>query len=141
MKRGVIERNFRKLKNQISQIDEIVRHTKTNSLWEHEASVRKKLKELREYENENLKDYKDVYEGYLKILEFISKRLIEDFNKRNKTDFHFDEIVYEHYESYLKSGIMSALITEHIPDIASKEFDKVFPENPKNEYPEARKMN
>ncbi|MFL0247789.1 helicase-related protein [Candidatus Clostridium stratigraminis] len=140
MKRGVIERNFRKLKNQISQIDEIVRHTKTNSLWEHEASVRKKLKELREYENENLKDLKDVYEGYLKILEFISKKLIEDFNKSNKTDFHFDEIVYEHYDSYLKSGIMSALITEHIPDIASREFDKVFPENPKNEYPEARKM-
>lgn len=140
MKRGVIERNFRKLKNQISQIEEIVKHTKTNSLWEHEASARKKLKELREYENENLKDYKNVYESYLNILEYISKRLVDDFNKRNKTDFLFDEIVYEHYDSYLKSGIISVLISEHIPDIAAREFDRVFPENPKNEYEGTRRM-
>jgi ATP-dependent RNA helicase SUPV3L1/SUV3 len=140
MKRGVLERNFRKLKNQVSQIEEIVRHTKTNSLWEHEASVRKKVKELKEYEVEDLKDYKNVFESYLAILEYISSRLIEDFNRKNKTDFYFDEIVNEHFESYLKSGIMSVLITQHIPDIAAKEFDRVFPDNPKNEYVQARRI-
>lgn len=140
MKKGVLERNFRKLKNQLSQIEEIVRHTKTNSLWEHEASIRKKIKELKEYEKEDLKDYKNVYESYLAILDYISARLIEDFNRKNKTDFYFDEIVNEHFESYLRSGIMSVLIREHIPDIAAKEFDRVFPDNPKNEYVQARRI-
>lgn len=140
MKKGVLERNFRKLKNQLSQIEEIVRHTKTNSLWEHEASIRKKIKELKEYEKVDLKDYKNVYESYLAILDYISARLIEDFNRKNKTDFYFDEIVNEHFDSYLRSGIMSVLIREHIPDIAAKEFDRVFPDNPKNEYVQARRI-
>ena len=140
MKRGAVERNFRKLKNQLSQIQEIVRHTKTKSLWEHEVSIRKKIKELKEYESSNLNDYKSVYNSYVELLEYISIRLIQDYNNKNKTDFYFDEIVKGNYEGYLKSGIMSVLITQHIPDLALKEFDKVFPHNPKDEYREARKF-
>jgi ATP-dependent RNA helicase SUPV3L1/SUV3 len=140
MKRGAVERNYRKLKNQTTQIGEIVRHTKTNSLWEHEASLRKKIKELREYKEYNLPDFDRVYSKYLEILEYVSSRLIEDYNRKNKTDFSFDEIADKHYESFLKSGIMSVLVTEHIPDIASREFDRVFPDNPKNEYINARKL-
>lgn len=141
MKRGAVERNFRKLKNQLSQIEEIVRHTKTKALWEHEAALRKKLKELREYEDAELKDFKNIYNSYLNLLEYVSVRLIDDYNKKNNTDFYFDEVVRDHFESYVKSGIMSVLITHHIPDLASKEFDKVFPANPKDEYREARRFN
>jgi len=141
MKRGAVERNFRKLKNQLSQIEEIVRHTKTKALWEHEAALRKKLKELREYEDAELKDFKNIYNSYLNLLEYVSVRLIDDYNKKNNTDFDFDEVVRDHFESYVKSGIMSVLITHHIPDLASKEFDKVFPANPKDEYREARRFN
>lgn len=140
MKKGVIERNFRKLKNQIDQINEIVRHTKTNALWEHEAAIRKKLKELKEYEIENLSGYEQVYRSYTDILEYISSRLIEDFNRKNKTSFYFDDIVNKHYDSFLKSGIMSVLITQHIPEMAAREFDRVFPANPKDEYVEARRL-
>ncbi|SKA72934.1 ATP-dependent RNA helicase SUPV3L1/SUV3 [Clostridium sp. USBA 49] len=140
MKKGAAERNFRKLKNQIIQINEIVHHTKTKSLWEHEASVRKKLKELKEYEDFNFKDYKSVYQGYIDILEYISIRLIDDYNKKNKTNFSYDEIVSKHYDSFLKSGIISVLISEHIPSIALKEFDKIFPSNPKDEYLGARRI-
>ena len=140
MKRGAIERNYRKLKNQIPQINEIVKHTKINALWEHEASVRKKIKELNEYKEYDLPDFNKVYSGYLEILEYISTKLIEDYNRKNKTDFFFDEIVHKHYESFLKSGIMSVLISEHIPEMAAREFDEVFPKNPKDEYKEARKI-
>lgn len=140
MKRGAIERNYRKLKNQIPQINEIVKHTKINALWEHEASVRKKIKEINEYKDYDLPDFNKVYSGYLEILEYISTKLIEDYNRKNKTDFFFDEIVHKHYESFLKSGIMSVLISEHIPEMAAREFDEVFPKNPKDEYKEARKI-
>jgi ATP-dependent RNA helicase SUPV3L1/SUV3 len=140
MKRGAAERNFRKLKNQITQINEIVHHSKINALWEHEAAVRKKIKELKEFENEGLKDYKEVVSSYVDLLEYISTRLIEDYNRKNRTDFYFDDIIKNHYDSFLKSGIMSVLITNHIPDILTKEFDRVFPDNPKNEYEDARKF-
>jgi ATP-dependent RNA helicase SUPV3L1/SUV3 len=140
MKKGAAERNFRKLKNQVKQINEIVHHSKVHALWEHEAAIRKKIKELKEYEDAGLKDFDEVLSSYVSILEYISVRLIEDYNRKNKTDFYFDKIINNHYESFLKSGIMSVLITQHIPDILSREFDRVFPENPKNEYADARKF-
>lgn len=139
MKKGAAERNFRKLKNQVKQINEIVHHSKIHALWEHEAAVRKKIKELKEYEKAGLKDFDEVLSNYIDILEYVSVRLIEDYNNRNKTDFYFDDIISNHYESFIKSGIMSVLITNHIPDILSREFDKVFPDNPKNEYADARR--
>ncbi len=44
MKRASIDRNFRKIKNSYSQTEDIVQHSKINSLWEQEASIRKKIK-------------------------------------------------------------------------------------------------
>ncbi|MBV7274421.1 RNA helicase [Clostridium sp. PL3] len=140
MKRGAIERNFRKIKNQISQIEEIVKHTKTNALWEHEASIRKKIRQLKEFEDAGLRDFRSVYERYLELLEYISEKLVDDYNKKNNTSFSFKEIVNHNYNSYLGSGIISVLITTHIPKLISTEFDRVFPANPKNEYENARKL-
>ncbi|WP_291575543.1 helicase-related protein [Clostridium sp. UBA4548] len=140
MKRGVIERNFRKIKNQIHQINEIVKNSKTNSLWEHEASIRKKLKQLKEFEGAGLRDYEEVYQSYLEILEYISERLVNDYNNKNDTKFNFRDIIEDNYEGYLKSGIISVLISNHIPRLISSEFDRVFPMNPKNEYRETRRV-
>lgn len=36
---------------------------------------------------------------------------------------------------------MSVLITRHIPTMIFKEFDRIFPKNPKDEYKEVRHMN
>lgn len=140
MKSRTAERNFRKIKNEMHQIEDIVRHTKPSALWEHEAAVRKKLKALKEFERENLRDYKMVYGRYLELLESISKRLIDAYNKKNNTDYDFDEIVNDNYQAYLKSGIMSVLITSHIPKLIYKEFEDVFPSNPKDEYEDTRKI-
>ncbi|MBW9159139.1 helicase-related protein [Clostridium tagluense] len=140
MKKGALERNFIKVKSQFAQIKEIAVHTKSNALWEHEAAVRKKLKELKAFKSENFKDYKRVYENYSQLLEYISIRLVEDYNKKNNTNFNFDIISKNKGESYLKSGIISVLITEHIPEIISSEFERVFPTNPKDEYEGTRKF-
>lgn len=134
MKRGAVERNFRKIKNEITQINEIVKHTKSSALWEHEATLRKKIKILKQFENAELRDYKPVYESYLELLEYVSKRLVENYNIKNSTNFNFYEIEKNNYESYLKSGIMNVLITEHIPKLVYEEFNRIFPRNPKDEY-------
>jgi len=139
MKRSV-ERNFRKIKNQISQIEEIVKHTKTNALWDHEAAIRKKLKELKNFENTEIKDYNSVRNRYLELLEYVSERLVEDYNNKNNTKFRLKEVIEDNYEGFLKSGIISVLITQHIPALISSEFDRVFPDNPKDEYTEARRF-
>ena len=140
MKNSAIERNFRKIKNQLHQTEEIVKHTKTGALWEHEASIRKKIRHLKEFEDESIKDFKTVYERYIELLDYISERLVVDYNKKNDTTFKFDEIVKNNRESYLRSGIISVLITTHIPKLIAKEFDIVFPANPKDEYVDARKL-
>lgn len=141
MKKRTMERNFRKIKHQIDQMENIVKHTKNNALWDHEASVRKKIKTLGEYKNEDFRDFNRVYERYLDLLEDISIRIINNYNKNNNTDFKFHEIVRDSYEFYLKSGIMTVLITSHIPKIIYKKFDAVFPKNPKDEYEDTRKLN
>ncbi len=134
------ERNFRKLKNQIAQIDEIVKNTKASALWEHEASVRKKLKSLREMKDTSIREYDRVVKRYEEILDYISMRLIEDYNRKNSTSFSFKDIVSSNYEGYLKSGIISVLVSSHIPELVSRDFKRVFPSNPKEEYPLARRL-
>ncbi|MDF2879884.1 MAG: helicase domain protein [Clostridiaceae bacterium] len=134
MKRGAVERNFRKIKNEIAQITEIVKHTKSSALWEHEAAIRKKIKALKQFEAAELREYNSVYESYLELLEYVSKRLVENYNNKNNTNYNFNDIRENNYESYLKSGIISVLITEHIPKHVYEEFDRVFPHNPKDEY-------
>ncbi|MHC1681772.1 MAG: helicase-related protein [Clostridiaceae bacterium] len=139
MKNSAIERNFRKIKNQISQIETIVRNSKPHSLWEHDVTIRKKLKELNELKNIGSKEFKTVYGRYYNLLEEVSERLLDSYNKKNDTNFTFREIVKGDYEGFLKSGIIAVLISSHIPEIISKEFEDIFPSNPKNEYIDARK--
>ncbi|HEY5561559.1 MAG TPA: helicase-related protein [Clostridiaceae bacterium] len=140
MKKGGNQRDFIKIKDQFNQIEEITKHTKENALWESEAAVRKKIKVLKEYEKDNFSEYRIVYEKYSQLLETISIRLIKDYNKKNNTTFKFEDVVKGKRGSYYKSGIISVLITEHIPDFISSEFDRVFPANPKDEYKEARSI-
>ncbi|MBU5484012.1 RNA helicase [Clostridium sp. MSJ-11] len=141
MKTRAMERNFRKIKNEAAHIEGLVKNTKSiNGLWEQEAAVRKKLKHLREFKGQGLRDFDKVYRRYSEILQNVSEKLIQDYNRKNKTDFTFHEIVRGNYEGYMKSGVMSVLITHHIPKLIFKQFDEIFPENPKDEYEEARRL-
>lgn len=44
MKKNAIQREFKKLKSQVKQIEEIVKNSKVGALFEHESSVRKKIR-------------------------------------------------------------------------------------------------
>lgn len=140
MGKGADERNFRKLKNQVFQIEEIVSNTKTNALWEHEAALRKKIKTLGELKSPNIRDFNSVYDKYIELLKYVSIRLIEDYNNKNNTNFTFESVVKGNYNSFLSSGIISVLVTKHIPIIVAREFDRIFPENPKEEYKSTRNI-
>lgn len=140
MKKNESQREFKKLKSQISQIEEIVHHSKPRALIEHETAIRKKLKTIKALENEGLKDFKKVYEKYEELLEDISKRMLEDYNNRNDTDFEFYKVLRGNYNTFFNYGFMVLLTKQHIPKLVIKEFEEKFPDNPKDEYVEARNM-
>jgi ATP-dependent RNA helicase SUPV3L1/SUV3 len=140
MKNNAAQREFKKYKSQINQIEEIVEHSKPGALIEHESSIRKKLRHLKELENQSLKGFKEVYERYEELLENVSKRLLDSYNKKNNTEFDFYEVLRGNYNSYLNQGLMTILIKQHIPRLVAKEFEENFPKNPKDEYLKARSM-
>lgn len=141
MKKNAMQREFKKLKSQINQIDEIAHNSKVGALIEQESSLRKKIRQLKEMENEGFKDFSSVNERYEELLEYISKRLLDDYNKKNNTDFDFYQVIRGNYNSFINSGFMSVLTRQHIPKLISKEFEENFPDNPKDEYKLARNIN
>ncbi|MDO5516277.1 MAG: DEAD/DEAH box helicase [Clostridium sp.] len=140
MKKNAAIREFKKYKSQINQIEEIVEHSKSGALLEHESSIRKKLRSLKELESAGFKDYETVVERYEELLEYVSKRMLEDYNKKNNTDFDFYDVVRGNYNGFLNSGFMTVLTKMHIPKLIGKEFEENFPADPKDEYPKARSM-
>lgn len=133
-------REFEKLKTYIRQIEDTVKNTKPANLWSHEASIRKKIKLLKELEDKHINEYDKLYEKYIELFDYVSYRLLEDYNFRNGTFFKFDEIINKDIKGYLSSGIISVLLTSHIPELVAEDFNKYFPANPKDEYEKTRKM-
>lgn len=140
MKKNAALREFKKLKSQINQIEEIVHHSKVGALIEEETSIRKKIRLLKEMEKEGFKEYQDVCDRYEEILEDASKRILEDYNKKNNTDFDFYEVVRGNYNTFLNSGIMTVLTKQHIPKLIGEAFEEAFPDDPKDEYMATRRM-
>ena len=117
MKKNAALREFKKLKSQINQIEEIVHHSKIGALVEQETSIRKKIRLLKEMEKEGFKEYEYVFEKYEELLEDISKKMIEDYNKKNNTDFDFYEVVRGNYNTFLQfllNNIYQGLLEKHL---------------------------
>lgn len=133
-------REFLILKEQLNNMKQIVANTKVANLWSHEAAVRKKLKSMSAMQGDNIKGFDHIYEEYREVLDDISIRLLDDYNRKNKTNFVFNEIVRDNPDDYVKSGIMTVLVTSHIPKIIANDFTRYLPEDPKDEYPNARAM-
>lgn len=140
MKKNAAQREFKKFKSQINQIEEIVEHSKPGALLEQESAIRKKMIKLKELKNEGLRDFNDVCERYEELLEYTSKRILNEYNKKNNTEFDFYDVVRGNYNSFLNQGIMTLLTKHVIPKLIANEFEKNFPENPKDEYIAARRM-
>lgn len=131
---------FDYLKKQYPKLKRQVAETKNNKFWHLEAVIRGKIKDLKTLPADKLNGYHQVYQDYTILLEEVSRRLIDKYNKSNKTDYDFDEIVKGNFRAYINSGIISVLVTNHIPKLVAKEYKKLLPENPKDEYQQARKM-
>ncbi|MBA9009955.1 hypothetical protein B0I53_001907 [Clostridium saccharobutylicum] len=103
MKKNAAQREFKKFKSQINQIEEIVEHSKPGALLEHESAIRKKMIKLKELKNEGLREFNDVCERYEELLEYTSKRILNEYNKKNNTEFDFYDVVRGNYNSFFES--------------------------------------
>lgn len=131
---------FDYLKKQLPKLKKQVAETKNSKLWRIESVVRNKIKDLKTLQYYNLNGYKQTYDGYVELFGDISQGLLDSYNRSNKTDYVFAEIVKGNYRAYINSGIISVLVTNHIPKIVAQEYSELLPENPKEEYPMARQM-
>lgn len=138
LKKNSMQREFKKLKGQIDQIEKIVYNSKPGVLLEHDSIIRKKIIELQAMSKEGFKEYDTVCERYDDLLEYVSKKILSNYNKKNDTDYDYYQVVRGQDNSLINSGIMTVLTKHHIPDLIAREFEKNFPENPKDEYREAR---
>ncbi len=131
---------FNTIQKQYPVIRQQASTTKNKSLWHLEAVIRNKIKSLRVLPSDSLPDYRRVYDGYVELFENVSVRLLAHYNQSNRTDYRFDDIIQGNYKAWLNAGILSVLMTRHIPKLVAEEYNRLLPANPKDEYPEARKM-
>ena len=134
------QNEFNNIKKQFFTIKQQVATTKNSKLWHQEAVIRNKIRALKVLSSNNLKGYQQVFDDYVSLLDEVSIRLLEHYNRVNKTNYIFEEIVSGNFSAYLSTGIMSVLVTTHIPKIVAAEFNRLLPQNPKDEYPMARKI-
>ncbi len=128
------------IRRQYFQIKSISSRTKDRHLWQHEAAVREKLKALSRLRAHAPRGLDEVHKNYLALLEALSRRILADYNRQHATDFQFDEVVRGNFRAYVSAGILSVLYARHIPKLLADEFNRRLPANPKDEYPEARRM-
>ena len=91
-------REFKQLKEQLIGTRQVVSHTKVGNLWTHEASVRKKLKQLHQMDGQSIKGFDNLLLDYRELLDQISQRLLQDYNEKNHTNFDFED----YFSSLLK---------------------------------------
>ncbi|MEA4894140.1 MAG: DEAD/DEAH box helicase [Oscillospiraceae bacterium] len=135
-----VRHEFDYIKKQYPKLKQQAAETKNSKLWHIEAVIRNKIRDLRALRSGSIEGYREIYDGYVELLEDVSIRLLSHYNKINKTEYDFREIAGGNFRAYLNSGIISVLVTTHIPKMVAEEFSRLLPDNPKDEYPLARKM-
>ena len=91
-------------------------------------------------EREGFKSFSEVKAAYTGLLEYVSKALLDDYNRKNNSNFTFEEVIGENFKKLINSGIITILTKQHIPKLIAREFERAFPKNPKDEYVKARQI-
>lgn len=130
--------SYQKIKQRYAQLKESANSSKARHLFHHEGMIRDQIKRLQDLPHHSFPGYAELFEKYIALLDSVSERLLTQYNQRNHTNYEFKAIVAANPSVYLKSGIISVLVTSHIPQMVSAEFRRLLPQNPADEYPAAR---
>lgn len=126
-------------KKTLEQVRQGAARSGKRNLLHHETVIRGQLRKLRTIPPEISTEYQGIFAGYAALLDDVSRRLLDLYNEKHRTAYVFEEVVAGRRESYWDTGILSVLLTAHIPQMVSAEFARLLPEDPGEEYPEARR--
>lgn len=135
-----IEMEFSALRAQYPRIRAVAEGTKARHLWQQENAVREKIKTLQKLKGYAIDGWAELFQDYVSLLESLSRRILDGYNRDRGTDFKFEDVVRGRFKAYLRTGVLSVLMASHIPKLLTESFNRCLPANPKDEYPEARKM-
>lgn len=130
---------FEAIRSGFPQLRQAAVRSGARSLLHHERIIRSQIRRLQAVPGQLFPDYQATMEGYAALLDDVSRRLLEQYNQAHRTAYRFEDVTAGRRDSYLKSGILSVLVASHIPQMVSAEFARLLPENPRDEYPEARR--
>lgn len=128
---------YRKIQQRYPQLKEASASSRRRHLLHLETSILDQIRRLQTMPN-SLPNYPVLLQQYIELLNGVSQRILEQYNGRNHTEYSLSSIIESNREAYLKSGILSVLISSHIPQMVRSEFERLFPANPADEYPQAR---
>ncbi|BAK99240.1 putative helicase [Oscillibacter valericigenes Sjm18-20] len=131
---------FERVKHNFPQIERQAAVSRVRSLWHSEGSIRNQLRQLGNLPLADFSDGQEVYAQYAALLDDVSRRVLEQYNRKNGTNYSFDTVVSGNRSEYLRSGILSVLLSNHIPGMVREEFRRLLPRFPQDEYPEARRQ-
>jgi ATP-dependent RNA helicase SUPV3L1/SUV3 len=131
---------FERVKHNFPQIERQASVSRARSLWHSEGSIRNQLRQLRNLPLADFPDGQKAYAQYAALLDGVSRRILEQYNRKTGTDYKFDAVVEGNHAEYLRSGILSVLRANHIPKMVREEFRRLLPRFPQDEYPEARRQ-
>lgn len=132
-------RELEQIRKLLPKLKRQAAETKSSKQWHIEAIIRQKIRQLKTYPLEGAK-YNEALDGYIRLLETVSRRILDYYNQTKRTNYSFEEIITGNRDAYISSGIISVLVTRHIPKLVAEQFKRLLPVNPKDEYPRARQM-
>ena len=109
-------REYGFLKKQLPIFKKQAAGTQSAKLWHMESVVRQKIKALKALPLYEMGGYSQTVDSYVSLLREISERILDHYNKTQKTDYRLEDIVRENYRAYLDSGIISVLVTSQYPE-------------------------
>ncbi len=98
---------FEAIRKQLPKLRELSTHTKPKNLWQLEAAVREKLKALNQLRAHAPRGFDEVHKNYVRLLEELSRRILDDYNLKHNTSFRFEEVVRGKFRAYLNAGVLS----------------------------------
>lgn len=131
---------FERVKHNFPQMERQASVSRTRSLWHSEGSIRNQLRQLGNLPLADYPDGQEVYAQYAALLDDVSQRVLEQYNRKGGTTYSFDAVVAGNRTEYLRSGILSVLLSSHIPGMVREEFRRLLPRFPQDEYPEVRQQ-
>lgn len=135
-----VDKEVKKLKLHLSQIQENLKKVSHHSLINDEAIIRKKMKIIKQLPNLDDSVKESLYQAYLASLNQISKEILSHYNEENQCEYTLEEVRESYEQAYLNSGILSVLLSSYFPHILEGDLKAKGLDNPKNEYIKARQI-